>query len=156
MYTRPLPRRNSKWRPSPSGRHQLHTPRGVQQNLQRGPFWSRLLSPPGHEQARKWEAAALGKGAIGAADAAPPSRRRTRRELARPSPGPPTHRGALAAQIGRPGLPRSSRRPGRRNQAAGGRLSGCFELAGDGALRSSDRPGRHFGSSSLRETTLRQ
>ncbi|KAJ1209141.1 hypothetical protein NDU88_004519 [Pleurodeles waltl] len=32
-------------------------------------------------------------------------------------------------------------------QGCGGRLSGYFLRAGDGALKSSDRPGRHFGSS---------
>ncbi|KAJ1144715.1 hypothetical protein NDU88_011012 [Pleurodeles waltl] len=36
------------------------------------------------------------------------------------SPALHAHRGALEAQVGRPGLPRSSRRPGRRYQAAGG------------------------------------
>ncbi|KAJ1163319.1 hypothetical protein NDU88_003779 [Pleurodeles waltl] len=75
MYTRLLLRQDSKWRPSPSGRHQLHTPRGAQQNLLRGPLWPQLFGPSGHEQARKREATAPGQGAIGAANAAPSSRR---------------------------------------------------------------------------------
>ncbi|KAJ1105477.1 hypothetical protein NDU88_002883 [Pleurodeles waltl] len=83
-------------------------------------FWTRLFSPPGHEQACKREAAAPGESATGAAAAAPPALRHTRRGLTSPGPALPAYRGAPATQVGCPGLPRSSRRPGRRYQAAGG------------------------------------
>ncbi|KAJ1186952.1 hypothetical protein NDU88_003731 [Pleurodeles waltl] len=92
VYTRLLPRQDSKWRPSPSGWHQLHVPRGAQQNLLRGPLWPRLFGPSGHEQARKREVTAPGKGAIGAANAAPSSQRRTRS----PRPSQPGRGGRLS------------------------------------------------------------
>ncbi|KAJ1176403.1 hypothetical protein NDU88_001684 [Pleurodeles waltl] len=57
-------------------------------------------------------------------------------------------RSALAAQAECPGLPQPRRRPGRPCRPLGGRLPGYPEVAGNGALGSSDRPGRHLGSSS--------
>ncbi|KAJ1091718.1 hypothetical protein NDU88_004835 [Pleurodeles waltl] len=89
------------------------------------------IAPPGHEQAWKREAAAPGQSASRAVVAAPPSQHLTRRRLASHNRASPAHRGALAARIGRPSLPPV----GRRYQAVGGRLPGCFEVAAEPGAR---------------------
>ncbi|KAJ1101803.1 hypothetical protein NDU88_006867 [Pleurodeles waltl] len=83
-------------------------------------FWTRLFSPPGHEQACKREAAAPGESATGAAAAAPPALRHTRRGLTSPSPALPAYRGAPATQVGCPGLPGQAAVPAAATRPRGG------------------------------------
>ncbi|KAJ1127427.1 hypothetical protein NDU88_005829 [Pleurodeles waltl] len=45
-YPRLLLRRDSKWRSSPSGRHQLHAPQGALLSSLCDPLWPRRFSPP--------------------------------------------------------------------------------------------------------------
>ncbi|KAJ1087941.1 hypothetical protein NDU88_001100 [Pleurodeles waltl] len=112
----PAGRRDLKWRPSSSSRCPGAPSRTNCTILIR----TRLPCSPSRGQGGRWEAAAPGESATGAAAAAPPASRCTRRGPTSPRLASHEVRGALAARVECPGLPQPRRRPGRHCQAAGG------------------------------------